>query len=148
MSLRTTLSDDLTAAMKEQREPDRTVLRSLTAAIKNADIAEGKELDDAGVTKLLSKQLKQREESVEAYKTRPELAKQERAEADFIRKYLPEPLGEAELTKLVEEAITQTGAAGPSDMGKVMGAIQPKIAGRADGGTVAALVKEKLGADA
>lgn len=145
VSLKNRLEEDLTAAIKGQKEPDRTVLRSLAAAIKNAEIETGGELDEAALTKLLSKQLKQREESAEAYATRPELAEGEQAEAKVIAAYLPEAMGDDELAKLVDEAVAETGASSMADMGKVMGALNPKVAGRADGGKVAGLVKAKLG---
>ncbi len=145
VSLYERVQADLTEAMKAKREPERTVLRSMVAAFKNAEIESGKPLDDTAVTAVLSKQLKQRQESAEAAAERPEMAKQEQHEAEVISRYLPEPLSDEALTELVDAAIAATGAAGPSDIGKVMGALKPKTAGRADQGTVARLVKERLG---
>lgn len=142
--LKSRLAADLQDAIRERQEPERTVLRAITAAVQNAEIAAGKELDEAALTKLLGKQLKQREESVAAYESRPELAAAEAAEATVIKRYLPEPLSEAELAELVTQAITESGATGPADIGKVMAAVQPKVAGRADGSAIAALVKAKL----
>lgn len=144
MSLKDTLTEDLTEAIKAKREPDRTLLRSLMAALHNQEISGGGELDDAQVLKVLSKQLKLRDESVAAAKDRPEMAAREQAEADLIKAYLPQPLSEAELAGLVIAAIKETGAAGPADMGKVMGAVGAKAAGRADGAALAALVKAQL----
>ena len=139
------LNQDLATAIKERQETERTVLRSLTAALKNEQIASGRELDDAAVLAVVTKQVKQREESVAAYASRPELAQQEAAEAEVLKRYLPEQLDDAALDQLVEEAISETGASGMADMGTVMGVLKPKVAGRADGGAVAAKVKAKLG---
>ncbi len=142
--LKERLNVDLAEAVKAKREPDRTVLRSLLAAVRNAEIQRGGELDEAGLTALLAKQLKQREESVSAYATRPELAAAETAEAGVIQVYLPEPLTDAELAQRIDEAIATTGATGPADIGSVMKSLQPKLAGRADAGVAAAQVKAKL----
>lgn len=136
---------DLKTAMIERQEPKRTVLRSLVAAVKNAEIATGATLSEEEVVRVVSKELKQREEAAAAATERPEMAAQETAEAEVIRAYLPQPLSEEELTSLIDAAITETGAATQSDIGKVMGQLKGKIAGRADGGHVAALVKSKLG---
>ncbi|MEX2043416.1 MAG: GatB/YqeY domain-containing protein [Patescibacteria group bacterium] len=140
------LQSDLTDAMKAKREPERTVLRSLTAALKNAAIESGGALDDAKEASVVAKQLKQREESAAAAKGRPELADRERAEAEIIKQYLPERLSDEEVDAAIDAAISETGAAGPGDIGKVMGALKGKTAGRADQGAVAAKVKERLGA--
>lgn len=146
MSALDRIQADLTAAMKAKQEPERTVLRSLSAALKNAAIEAGGELDEAKEAAVIAKQLKQREESAEAAKDRPEMAEQERAEAAVIKRYLPEQLSEAEVAAAIDAAVADTGASGPGDIGKVMGALKPKIAGRADQGAVAAKVKERLGA--
>lgn len=146
MSLLERVQADLTAAMKAKQEPERTVLRSLSAALKNAAIESGGELDDAKAAAVVAKQLKQREESAEAAKDRPELADRERAEAEVIKRYLPEQLSEAEIDRAVDEAVKETGASGPGDIGKVMGVLKAKTAGRADQGAVAGKVKERLGA--
>lgn len=145
VSLSERIAADLEAAVKTRQEPDRTVLRSLTAAIKNEAIAAKGELDEAAITNVVSKQVKQRAESVEAYATRPELAAKEEAEAEVLKRYLPAQLDPDELTKLVDEAVSQSGASTMADMGKVMGILKPKLAGRADSGAVAAMVKDRLG---
>lgn len=137
---------DLVAAMKNKKEPDRTVLRSVQAALQNAAIETGGKLDDAAEAKVIAKQLKQRGESVEAAKERPEMAAQEQAEAEIIKRYLPEKLSDEEVKKLVETAVSETGASGPGDIGKVMGVLKEKTTGKADQGVVAALVKKRLGA--
>ena len=136
---------DLAAAMKAKQEPDRTVLRSVLSAIHNQEIIAKADLDEAGVTDVLRKQVKQREEAAEAASSRPELQDKEKAEAAIIAKYLPTEMNDDELGKLVDEAIAETGASGMSDMGKVMGALKAKLAGRADPGKAAGLVKAKLG---
>ena len=146
MAILERIQSDLTAAMKAKQEPQRTVLRSLSAALKNASIEAGGELDDAKEAAVIAKQLKQREESAAAAKERPELAEREHAEAEIIKRYLPEQLSDDEVDAAVAAAITETGASGPGDIGKVMGALKAKTAGRADQGAVAAKVKERLGA--
>lgn len=140
------IQSDLTSAMKAKQEPERTVLRSLSAALKNAAIEAGGELDDAKEAAVIAKQLKQREESAEAAKDRPEMAERERAEAGIIKRYQPEQLSDEEIDAAVEAAVKGTAASGPSDIGKVMGSLKAKTAGRADQGAVAAKVKERLGA--
>lgn len=140
------IQSDLTAAMKAKQEPERTVLRSLSAALKNAAIESGGPLDGATEASVVAKQLKQREESAEAAKDRPELADRERAEAEIIKRYLPAQLSDEEVDAAIDAAVKETGASGPGDIGKVMGALKDKTAGRADRGAVAAKVKERLGA--
>lgn len=145
VSLTERIAADLTAAMKAKAEPDRTVLRAVSAALKNAEIAAGQPLDETAALAVVDKQAKQRQETIAAAAdTHPELAAQERAELAVLERYLPTRLTEAELAELVEAAIVATGASSPAEMGKVMGALKPQIAGRADGGAVAAAVKAKL----
>ena len=144
MSLLERISTDSIAATKERTEPDRTVLRSLIAALKNEAIAAGGDLDAARETAVLQKQLKQREEAAAAYESRPEMAAQEEAEAAVIKRYLPELMPEDEVRAAVEKIIAETGASGPQDIGKVMGALKAKLAGRADLGQAAGMAKEKL----
>lgn len=144
MSLLERISTDSIAATKERTEPDRTVLRSLIAALKNEAIAAGGDLDAARETAVLQKQLKQREEAAAAYASRPEMAEQEQAEAAVIKRYLPELMSEDEVRAEVDAIIAETGAAGPQDIGKVMGALKAKLAGKADLGQAATMAKEKL----
>ncbi len=146
VSLTERIQADLIAAIKGKREPERTLLRSLTAALKNAEIEAAGPLNDTQATAVLVKQAKRREEAATAAAGRPELAARERDEAVIIARYLPEPLSSDELAPLVDEAIRETGAASPADMGKVMGALKEKTAGRADQSSVAQLVKERLSA--
>lgn len=144
MSLQARIESDLTAAIKAKTEPKRTVLRSLVSAIHNEEIAKGGTLDEAALAGLLRKQVKQREESAAAYQSRPELASQEKAEAEIISVYLPAMLSDDELAKLVDQAIKETGASEMGEMGKVMALLKQKTAGQADSSALAALVKAKL----
>lgn len=143
--LKDQLSADLVAAVKGQQEPQRTVLRSLLSAVKNAEIEKGSDLDDTELSSLLQKQHKQREESAAAYASRQDLAAGEQAEADLIASYLPKSLTDSELEKMVTEAVAATNASSMADMGKVMAELKPKTAGRTDGGRLADLVKRELG---
>ena len=130
-------------------EKDRLkVLRLITAAIKQVEVDERRELDDPDVLGILNKMVKQRRDSIAQYQqgNRQDLADIEHAEIEIISGYLPEQLSEAELDALVEEAISATGAENIRDMGKVMGAIKAKAQGRADMGAVGARVKARLNA--
>ncbi len=144
MDLQARLEADLIVATKARSEPQRTVLRSLLAAVKNQQIADGRPLDDTALTRLLQKQLKQREESAAAYVTRPDLAAAEAAEAEIIRGYLPEPLSDHQLYELVAACISEARASGPGDIGPVMKLLAPQVAGRAEGSRVAQVVKDQL----
>lgn len=144
MSLLERITADSIAAMKEKVEPDRTVLRSLIAALKNEAIATGGTLDEAAEVAVLQKQLKQREEAVASYESRPELAEHEQAEAAVIKRYLPELMSEEAVRAEVDAIIAETGATGPQDIGKVMGTLKAKLAGKADLGQAAGIAKEKL----
>jgi uncharacterized protein YqeY len=120
----------------------------LLAAITNEEVAgkSAKVLTDAEIITVLSREAKKRREAVEAYTQakRDDLASKEKAEAAVISNYLPEQLSEDEIKKLIQAAIAETGAAGPAGMGLVMKVLQPKIAGKADGGVVSGLVKAAL----
>lgn len=151
-SLKDQLQADLTAAMKARDKTRSSTLRMVLAAITKAEVAgkEPRELTDADVTDVLAKEAKQRREAAEAFTQggREDSAEKELAEAAIISEFLPAQLSEAELTQLVEATIDELGVAqeGMRAMGKVMGALQPKIAGRADGGVVAGLVRARLSA--
>lgn len=121
-------------------------MRMVMAAIKNREIEKRGELDDAECIKVLTSLAKQRGESIEMFKQggRQDLVVKEEAELALIKSFLPEELSEGELAKLVEEAISETQAGSPRDMGRVMKALAPKIQGRADGKVVSELVKQKL----
>ncbi len=146
------LHDDMTAALKARDDIRKSTLRMALTAITKAEVAgkEARELSDTEVVDVLSSEAKKRRESVVAYRDagRAELADKEQAEADILAEYLPEQLTEDEIKVLVTEAIATTGAAdlGPRGIGKVMGALQPKVKGKADGSVVSAEVKRQLGA--
>ena len=148
MGLKEKLQADLTDAIRSRNEVVSGTVRMLLAAITNEEVAgkSAKVLTDAEIITVLSREAKKRREAVEAYTQakRDDLAGKEKAEAAVIANYLPEQLSEDEIKKLIQEAIASTGAAGPSGMGLVMKQLQPKIAGKADGGLVSALVKEAL----
>ncbi|WP_027081090.1 GatB/YqeY domain-containing protein [Luteimonas mephitis] len=146
MTLKQQLVDDMKAAMKSGDKQRLGVIRLVNAAIKQREVDERIELDDAAVLAVLEKMVKQRKDSVSQYETaqREDLAEIERAEIVVIEHYLPEKLGDAEIQAAIEAAIAQTGATGPADMGKLMGVLKPKLAGLADMGLVSALVKKRL----
>jgi uncharacterized protein YqeY len=141
------INADIIMAMKAKDEASLSALRMLKSAIKYKEVDLKREVTDAEVIDVLAKQAKQRKESIEGFEKggRAESAASEKTELALIEKYLPAGLSDAELTALVEEAIKSSGAAGPKDMGKVMGVLNPKIKGRADMGKVSSLVKTKLG---
>jgi uncharacterized protein YqeY len=149
-TLKQRLQDDLTTAMKARDELRTATLRMALTAIQNAEVAgsAARELDDAEVTQVLAKESKKRRESVEAYDGagRTDLADRERAEGAVLDEYLPSQADDDEIAELVRRAIAETGASGPSSMGGVMKAVQPQLAGRAEGGRIAAEVKRQLAA--
>ena len=148
MGLKEKLESDLTAAIISQDSVKSGTIRMLLAAITNEEVAgkAAKVLTDAEVITVLSREAKKRREAFEAYTNakRDDLAKKEKAESVVIALYLPEQLSEADIKKLIADAITETNAAGPAGMGLVMKVLQPKIAGKADGGVVSSLVKDAL----
>ncbi len=148
MGLKEKLQADLTDAIRGRNEVVSGTVRMLLAAITNEEVAgkAAKVLTDAEIITVLSKEAKKRREAVEAYTQakRDDLASKERAEAAVIANYLPVQLTEDEIKKLIQEAITETGASGPAGMGLVMKVLQPKMAGKADGGVVSGLVKAAL----
>jgi len=146
MSLKARLTDDMKAAMKGGDKPRLQVIRLVNAAIKQREVDERIELDDAQVLSVLEKMVKQRRDSVSQYEAaaREDLAEVERFEIGVIQGYLPQPLEAAEVDALIAAAIAESGAAGPQDMGKVIGLLKPKLAGRADMGKVSGLVKAAL----
>lgn len=147
MSLKQQINDQVKQAMKAGEKARLKVLRMLTAAIKQKEVDERIELDDAQVLAIIDKQVKQRRESIEQYTAggRPELAEAEQAEIDILSDFLPEQLGEDELAAMIDQAIADTGASSMADMGKVMGQLKPKAQGRADMKQVSAAVRAKLG---
>lgn len=145
-ALRDSLNEAVKAAMRAGDKPRLGVLRQLTAALKQREIDERIELDDAAVTAILDKQAKQRRESIEQFTRadRTDLVDIERAELDVIQEFLPQPLGDAELSALVEQAIAACSASSMQDMGKVMGILKPQVTGRADMGALSATVRSRL----
>ena len=148
MGLKEKLQADLTDAIRSRNEVVSGTVRMLLAAITNEEVAgkAAKVLTDAEIITVLSREAKKRREAVEAYTQakRDDLASKEKAEAAVIANYLPEQLSEDEIKKLIQAAITETGASGAAGMGLVMKVLQPKIAGKADGGLVSGLVKAAL----
>lgn len=146
MTLKQRLTDDMKAAMKSGDKASLGAIRLINAAIKQKEVDERIELDDAAVIAVLDKMVKQRRDSIAQYQAagRADLAEAEQAEIAVIERYLPAKLGEAELQAAVQAAIAETGAGGPADMGKVMAVLKPRLAGQADMGQVSALVKKAL----
>lgn len=146
--LKTRLSEDLKTAMRARSTDRIAVLRGVQAAIKQIEIDTRVSLDDAQVLNVIEKQLKQRRESIAAYSAanRPDLAEKEQFEADIIAEFLPQALSEAEIDALIATEIATQNASSIRDMGKVMNALRPQIAGKADAALVSAKIKAKLGA--
>ena len=150
--LKDRLRRDLTTAMKARDALRASTLRMVLTAVTNAEVAgkQARQLDDDEVTRVIVSEAKKRREAAEAFTGagRTELADKERAEADVLADYLPAQLGADELTAIVTAAVEQAGAGGKGmqAMGQVMGALRPQVAGRADGGVVAAEVRRQLGA--
>jgi uncharacterized protein YqeY len=146
MSLKTQLTDDMKAAMKGGEKDRLGVIRLLLAAIKQREVDERVELDDAQVLAVLEKQVKQRKDSLMQYENagREDLAAVERYELGVIEAYLPAKMAAAELEAEVAAAIAETGARGAADMGKVMAVLKPRLAGRADMGALSGLVRNAL----
>ena len=148
MSVVEDVSAAITDAMRRQDAARLSALRMLKAAMMNRSVEKGHELDDAEARQVVQALVKQRRDSIEQFEKggREDLAAIERAEIEVLQKYLPEQLSADEITALVDEVIAATGAEGIRDMGKVMGQIKAKAAGRADMGAVSAAVKERLNA--
>ena len=146
MSLKTQLTDDMKTAMKAGDKIRLGVIRLINAAIKQREVDERIELDDAAVLAVLEKMVKQRRDSISQFDAagRDDLAGIERDEMAIIEHYLPAKLGEAEILDAIDQAIAATGAAGPADMGKLMSVLKPALAGKADMGEVSKLVKQRL----
>ena len=148
MTLKAQISDDMKTAMKAGDKDRLKVVRLIRAAIKQIEVDKRIELDDAAVLGVLDKMVKQRRDSVSQFADggRQDLVDIELAEIEVLEGYLPERLSDAELDAIIDQAIKDSAAESIRDMGKVMGAIKAKAAGRADMGAVGAKVKERLGA--
>ncbi|HXR42220.1 MAG TPA: GatB/YqeY domain-containing protein [Acidothermaceae bacterium] len=148
MPLKTQLHADLTTAIKARDELRTATLRMVLAAVTTEEVAgkQARELSDDEVLKILAREGKKRREAAEAFEGggRPELAERERAEGGVIEQYLPKQLDDEQLRELVAAAISESGVSGPQGMGAVMKVVTPKVAGRAEGGRVAAEVKRQL----
>ena len=147
--LKQKLREELKRSMLARDELTTSVLRMVLSAINYYEIEKGGagyEANEEDVMSVVQKEAKQRRDSIEEFTKagRQELADKEQKELEILQKYLPEQLSEEEIKKLVDEAISQTGASNISDMGKVMGALMPKIKGKADGSLVSKIVKESL----
>ena len=148
MALKEKLQNDLTEAMRARDEVRSATIRMILTAIKNEEVSgkEARDLNDQEVITVLSREAKKRREAAEAFEQAgaADRAANEKAEGVIIAGYLPAQLSESEIKDLIAAAIKETGASGPQQMGLVMKSIQPKIAGRADGGLVSSLVKAAL----
>jgi uncharacterized protein YqeY len=149
MALKEKLRADMTAAMKARDELRTATLRMVLTAVTNEEVAgkAARELSDDEVLKVVAREAKKRREAADAFDGagRTELADRERAEGAVLDEYLPAQLSDDELAALVKEAIAESGAEGPKAMGQVMKVVQPKVAGRAEGGRIAAEVRRQLG---
>lgn len=147
MTLQTRLESAMRDAMRARDQRRTSTLRMAMAAAHNRQIELGRQLTDDEVTEVLSRQLKQRRESVEQFRAggRQEMAANEEAEAQILAEFLPEQLSPAELDAMVAQAVADTGASSPADMGRVMGTVMPLVKGRADGKAVSAAVRARLG---
>jgi uncharacterized protein YqeY len=144
--LRDRITEDMKAALKARQSERLSAIRLLLAAIKQKEVDERKELDDAAVIPVVERLIKQRRDSIEQFQAagRTDLVAKETAELELLQQYLPQALSEAELAAAIDAAIAEAGAAGPQAMGKVMATLKARLAGRADMSRVSALVKAKL----
>ncbi len=146
MSLKEKISDDMKAAMRARESEKLATIRLINAAIKQREVDERIELNDEQVLSAIEKMIKQRKDSITQFEAggRQDLADKEKAELEVLAAYMPAQLSEAEIRAEVQAAIAQAGAAGPQDMGKVMGILKGKLAGRADMTAVSGMVKAAL----
>jgi len=146
MSLKSHILDDMKAAMRAKDKKQLGTIRLLTAAIKQVEVDERKELSDSDVVSIVTKMVKQRKDSASQYQDadRQDLADQEIYEISVLEKYLPEQLSDSELEELIQQAISNSDAKSMADMGKVMGILRPQLTGRADMGAVSQKIKSLL----
>ena len=146
MSLSEQINKDLINALKSKEELKVSTLRMLKSALKNKEIENSKELSDSETTEVISKQIKQRRDSIDQYlkANRDELAQKEKKEVSVLEKYLPEQLSEYEIEKIIKKTILETAASGPKDMGKVMSKVMPQLKDKADGTLISKIVRGKL----
>jgi len=146
MSLKARINDDLKTAMRGGDAARRDAIRLVLAALKQREVDERKELSDADIIAIVDKMIKQRRESIALFEKggRQDLADKEKFELGVLQAYMPQALSDAEIEGAVAAAIQESGARGPSDMGKAMAVLKPRLAGRADMSKVSALVKSRL----
>lgn len=146
MSLKLKITEDMKTAMRAKDSARLGAIRLLQAAIKQREVDERIELSDADVISAIEKMLKQRRDSIAAYESanRTDLADVEKYEVSVLQEYLPQQLTEAEILSILDQVVADTGAAGVKDMGKVMAAIKPLVAGKADMGKISGLIKTRL----
>ena len=146
MTLQERLQDDLKQAMRDRDEIRKSVIRLVRAAIHDREIEKRAPVDDEGVIEVLGRQAQQRRDSIEAFESagRTDLVEKESAELVIIQEYLPKQMSAEEITELVKAAISDTGASGPGDIGKVMGRVMPQCKGKAPGKLVSGIVRELL----
>lgn len=146
MSIRQTISDDMKTFMRAKDTARLGAIRLLQASIKQKEVDERIELNDDQILAVIQKMLKQRKDSIEAYQqaNRQDLIDQEQLEIEVLTKYMPEPLSDEEINQYIDEAVASTGATDMKDMGKVVGVLKSKVAGRADMAEVSKLVRQKL----
>jgi uncharacterized protein YqeY len=146
MSIKQTISEDMKTFMRAKDTARLGAVRLLQASIKQKEIDDRVELTDDQVLSVIQKMLKQRKDSIEAYQKadRQDLIDQEQLEIDVLSKYMPEPLTDDEVSKIIDEVISEVNATDMKDMGKVVGVLKSKISGRADMGQVSQIVREKL----
>lgn len=144
--LKKQIQDAVVSAMKSGEKERLKIIRLMTSSMKQIEVDERIELDDARIIAILDKMVKQRRESISQFKTagRDDLVNQESLEIDIIQEFLPQALSEEEIDAIVNQAIEQTGAGSIKDMGKVMGLVKPQIIGRADMGEVSGRIKSML----
>ena len=146
MSLKERITEDMKTAMRAKDSERLGTIRLLQSAMKQKEVDERIELDDAAIVAIVDKMIKQRKDSIAAFEqaARQDLVDKEKAELTVLSAYLPERLSAQELTAAVQAIVTELGASGPGDMGKVMGAVKTRLAGKADMGAVSAAVKAAL----
>jgi uncharacterized protein YqeY len=147
VTLKERLNQDMKEALKAHDSARLSAIRMIISAVRNKEIDARKDMDDEGVLSVLSTSAKQRRESIEQYEKagRQDLVDKEKAELEVIMSYMPQQMGRKEIEALVRDAVAESGAAGPADMGKVMKVLMPKVKGRADGKLVNEVVKAALG---
>lgn len=146
MSLKTQLTEDMKTAMRAKNQVSLSTIRLINAAIKQFEVDERTEADDAKVISILTKMVKQRKDSAKIYTEagRQDLADKENAEIEILNRYLPQMMSAEEIKTAVEAAVAETGASGMADMGKVMGVLKTRLAGKADMGEVNKVLKAAL----